>query len=767
MREEKRFTVGVLVSGIMDEFTKYVCKGVFQVAKMENVDVVVFPGKYLERDLSDNRELMYEYQYSTVFSYAQIKNVDALIIAAGCIGCFASENAIENILKQYEGIPCVLIASKIDGYLSAVFDNYQGIKEGLEYLTDKKGCKNFGMIGGSVENLDARERKQAFKEVLNSRQIEFKETMYVEGDFSRRCTQAYKKLLDENPEIEAIFCANDEMAMGLYEELRRRGLQAGKDISVFGYDDTIAAAKAFPPLSSVRADSGRLGEEAMKIALYLMRGETTTDAVIPTRFVKRDSIGQEETEEEEEIQYVKDIDASFADIFYRYLHEEMEDEMNRLRISYGKLIQTLTQSFQRSNSDLIKYMDIALCADEFLNFGGVEYADIDNLLNALEELYRKIREKQLDDRKKHELREIFSVIYRKIIRAMNYQLGSMKESKYNESYVMKLFVQNMLQFEKGKDQSYSSLLENLDWLHIKNACIYMLPNPILHLFKEQFKVPDVLYLKAVLSDGKVEYIPPIQQKTKLENIFSNSKMQKNKWGERVVLPLFFNEMVYGILLCDMTEDLFTNGEFLINQISSAIKMILLLEANENTQQQLEENVAALKSHNIELDTISKLDVLTGIWNRRGFIEEAEKRISKNHGQEGVFLVVYADMNNLKIINDRYGHEEGDYSLKLIGKILGEMVSDKGVAGRIGGDEYACVVEYNEEDNGTELIGEIYRKMETYNKKSSKPYNITVSAGTYILKSESGVTLKEALMQADEELYKVKQHRKKEVAKNIL
>ena len=74
--KEKRFTIGVLVSGIMDEVTKCVCNGVLQKAKQADVNVVIFPGKYLERDLSDNRELMYEYQHNTIFSYATKENVD-------------------------------------------------------------------------------------------------------------------------------------------------------------------------------------------------------------------------------------------------------------------------------------------------------------------------------------------------------------------------------------------------------------------------------------------------------------------------------------------------------------------------------------------------------------------------------------------------------------------------------------------------------------------------------------------------------------------
>lgn len=758
---KKRLTIGLLVSGIMDDITKYVCRGVLQEARAADVNVVIFPGKYWERDLSDNRELMYEYQYNTAFSYARKENVDALIISAGSIGCFASKKSMEAMLKQYDGIPSVLIASKMDGYVSVGFDNYQGIREGLEYLIRECGCRHFGMIGGSLENSDAYERKQAFKEVLSDYGIMFKDTMYAEGDFTRRCTAAYRRLLDENPQLEAVFCVNDDTAFGLYEELQRRGLQAGKDIFVMGYDDTLGATKANPTLSSVRADSSKLGEEALKMAVGMAKGEKVESRVIATQFIKRDSFA-DRREEEGEVYSLLDCNNSFEDIFYRYCHDEMEKQMERLKGCYKNLIDAVSRRFAEKETE--ENRELMHCMEEFIHFGGVEYADVDKLLSILEELYRSLRNMQTKEEDKFELRNVFSSFYRKIIRAMDGQIGRMNDSKEAENYSIKLFVQDMLQFEKGRDQSYGTLLENLDWLNIKNACIYMLPEPILHLFKENFETPKELYMKAVLQDKQVETIPVSKQRRGIGELFSEAFSSEERL-ECVLLPLFFKETVYGLFLCDITDGVYVNGEFLINQVSSAIKMISLLRANEQIQLQLEENLAALKEHNIELDTISKSDVMTGILNRRGFYGEAEKRVEKSRKAGTAVMAVYVDMNNLKIINDRYGHKEGDHSIILIGRFLKELVGEKGVAGRIGGDEFACIMEYDGGSTEEEILSSLYHKFEVYNIQSDKPYNVTVSAGACLLGPEDSLTLKEALMQADEKLYEVKKLRKKDVAKN--
>ncbi|MGN0395840.1 MAG: GGDEF domain-containing protein, partial [Coprococcus sp.] len=162
MNQNKKPVIGILVSGILDEFTKNVCKGIFQISKLLDVNVIVFPGKYLDRDLSGDVEIKYEYQYNMSFACANNAEIDALIVAVGTIGCFATEKSVKKMLEQYKSIPCILLNSRIEGYPCVVFDNYNGIKDAMEYLINKTGCKKFGMIGGSDENIDGYERKQAF-----------------------------------------------------------------------------------------------------------------------------------------------------------------------------------------------------------------------------------------------------------------------------------------------------------------------------------------------------------------------------------------------------------------------------------------------------------------------------------------------------------------------------------------------------------------------------------------------------------------------------
>ncbi|MDE5747756.1 MAG: GGDEF domain-containing protein, partial [Acetatifactor sp.] len=196
------------------------------------------------------------------------------------------------------------------------------------------------------------------------------------------------------------------------------------------------------------------------------------------------------------------------------------------------------------------------------------------------------------------------------------------------------------------------------------------------------------------------------------------------------------------------------------------KMIELLRSNQKIQQELEESLVALRENNIVLDNLSKSDSLTGIWNRRGLYEEGQRVVEQCHRQGRNVLVVYADMNNLKIINDRYGHEEGDFSLKAIADRLVEAAGSHGIAGRIGGDEYAYVCPYDGEEEGAEMLSELYEAFRRFNEGTDKEYNVTISAGACVLGPDSGMSLEEALSVADERLYEVKKQRPKEVAKGM-
>ena len=122
---------------------------------------------------------------------------------------------------------------------------------------------------------------------------------------------------------------------------------------------------------------------------------------------------------------------------------------------------------------------------------------------------------------------------------------------------------------------------------------------------------------------------------------------------------------------------------------------------------------------------------------------------------GLF-VISADMDGLKIINDTYGHAEGDVAIKTIGMILSGFSSPNIFSARTGGDEFIIGVKGSENDV-KKAINTIRKKVKRFNDTASKPYKLSVSIGYE--RFDQNIGLVECLRRADEKMYEEKKTKK--------
>ncbi len=763
LQKRNRPTIGFIVSGITDHYTEQLCTGVINAVKHEDANLVIIPVKYIDRDLNFPGMDRYEYQNKTIASLLTPGNVDALIIAADCVGCLTTRTNLLKFLESFKGIPTVLVASRIEGYLSVSFDNAPGIVEGITYLVEKLNCKRICMVGGPDDNSDAAERKSVFLETIRKLGLPFEDRMYVEGNLTRFSNEQCGKLIDDNPDADAVFCVNDETAHALYEELEARNLVPGEDILVMGFDNTEAGAKAKIPLSSVDADPIFLGKQALKYAMKLLKGDMSESALVPTRFVARESIGKID----DTVSYEKDklldkalLDSFFDELFYRYLSTEDEDG-GKLRKKFRLLMSTIIDYSADHKLSRIELKAIGVEIDHFLTYDAINYTDTSLIVNYAEKLFWALDEHMEVSGKEQEI--ILARMLKTIIHALDCKIIDTLEKQATTLFDMKTHIKLIQDFKYGNDQSYVNMVSALYWMDMNNAFIYIFDKPVTHLDGESFPVPEHMRLKAALVDGKVFSLPKGKQKVLLDNILDNGFMHEQQ-KISVLLPVFFDEDVYGAALCDMTDKVFRNGEFLANQFGTAARMIDILKKNSVIQQQLEESLAVMKANNVELDRMSKNDALTGIYNRRGFELLAEEMIADRVADGEDTIVSYVDMNNLKIINDRFGHEEGDYALKAIADILGRVIADEGVIARVGGDEFNFI--YIGESDEAALLKSFKKEFDSFNKNSGKPYRVTASMGFARITDKETASLKGALEAADRDLYKAKQTKDNVILKNM-
>ena len=763
MFNRTRPTIGFMVSGITDLYTEQLCTGVINEIRHENVNLVIIPVKYIDRRLDFPGADRFEYQNKTLGSLLTPGNLDALIIAADCVGCLTSRENLLKFLESFSDIPTVLVASRIDGYLSVSFDNAPGIIEGLSYLVEKLNCKKICMVGGPEDNSDAAERKRVYLQTLKQFGLHFEDKMFEEGDLTNTSYEPCGRLLDANPDADAIFCVNDDTAQALYEEMNKRNLTPGEDVLVLGFDNSEAGAKAKIPLSSVDADPIALGKHSVRYVMRLLRGEVSESMTVPTRLVARESFGKLDDTVSFETEQLLDkslLDSFFDELFYRYLSIEEEDK-GLLRKQFKFLMSTIIDYASDHKLTKIELKGIGVEINGFLKSGALSYTDTDMFVNYAEKLFWALDDSMELTRVEQEIE--LARLLKDIIQALDNRNSETLKQQSEMLFDMKMHIRQIQGFKYGSDQSYTNLVSALSWMDMNNTLIYTFEKPVTHLQGEPFPVPEYMRLKAMIIDGKVKSLPRGRQKVLLDDIFDNAFMHKEQ-KINVLLPMYFDEDVYGAALCEMTDKVYKNGEFLANQFGSAARMIEILRDNSNIQQQLEESLVVLKANNLELDKMSKNDALTGIFNRRGFESIAERIIAERSSNDLDTLVSYVDMNNLKIINDRFGHEEGDFALKVIAETLAKIVEKEGVIARVGGDEFNFV--YTGDSDEKTLTQRFMREFDEFNSLSSKPYRVTASVGFARIRGGELMNLKTALELADRDLYKAKQNKDNVVLKDV-
>ncbi|WP_027625775.1 GGDEF domain-containing protein [Clostridium lundense] len=153
----------------------------------------------------------------------------------------------------------------------------------------------------------------------------------------------------------------------------------------------------------------------------------------------------------------------------------------------------------------------------------------------------------------------------------------------------------------------------------------------------------------------------------------------------------------------------------------------------------------------KFEELALKDSMTNLFNRKG-MEKAYKEIYERNSP---FYVIICDLDEMKKINDRYGHLQGDEYITSTAKIITDAIGTRGYIGRIGGDEFIIILEYEDIQQIEEIVFTIKKLVyEIFPQK-----NTGISLG-YSLFPDDGKNLEDLIKVADERMYKDKQIRKK-------
>ena len=284
--EERRLNIGLIVANVEDDFSNKICKGAMRAAEMADVNLFVFPAKYLdhrEDELADAKQA-YEYQYNALIDFANVGTLDMVLICLSSIGYLSNEERCDEVLSRFAGVPVMLLASTKEGHSSIVYDNSAGLSDAVRYLIREKKKTRIAMLAGSPDNMDAKERLEVYKTVLEEEGIGVDERLICYTNYSSACENTVEAFMRENPNVEALVCANDSVAQAAYKVLERLNRVVGQDVLVTGFDDIDDAVRMVPQLATVRADAELLGHRAVMEARRMLCGKLQGGALQPEHF---------------------------------------------------------------------------------------------------------------------------------------------------------------------------------------------------------------------------------------------------------------------------------------------------------------------------------------------------------------------------------------------------------------------------------------------------------------------------------------------------
>lgn len=283
--QQRSYTLGVVTAGLKYIGPSRTLSGIAEAAEQAGYALLL---KELPRFDADNIE--------PIFDALLSRHVDGIIWAVPEVG--ENRKPFSSLPLQL-GVPIVYITMEPRDGLSVVsIDNYLGGRIATAHLIEQ-GYRHIGHISGPLDWWEARQRMAGWRDALRKAGLEAGENHWMEGNWSSASgAQAAVKLFGQYPGMDAIFVANDQMALSVLQSACSRGPRIPEDLGVVGFDDIPESAFFSPPLTTIQQDQYNVArvavEEIIKIIESGWQGGATIErksvVVAPTLIVRQSSL---------------------------------------------------------------------------------------------------------------------------------------------------------------------------------------------------------------------------------------------------------------------------------------------------------------------------------------------------------------------------------------------------------------------------------------------------------------------------------------------
>ncbi len=656
-----------LVDALDHEYQSGITYGVVRASRKMNADLVILVGG---RMVYVNKHLE---KRNFIYNLANPKDFDGVVLLGTSLSSQEGLSAIAPLIVRFSNLPAVSIGLDIGKGATVLVDNAEGMKKIANHLLDIHRYKSFAYISGPEKNKEAQIRLKTFKESLAKRQIILSSELVVEGAFTEESGEkALQILLDERKmniaSLDAIVAANDSMAVGAMNELKRRGYNVPLDVAIVGFDDIESARYADTPLTTIQQPLIMQGERAVEeILLSQFYIESKTIEVSPKLVVRR-SCGCGGTLDSPTLSTTPPINSAetLAMILSRK-RETIENDLavaaERGGIARGWEVSFLDavidavagKGYKQVTDTVARLVHKSIETGEGVNVWATSIASLDKHLSKLvsSSTEEGIRVETLLHRARTAMSEATEYFHAGKVRELRNRTFA-----FNEAAIAMLSTLD--------ERSLSdAIATHLPKLGINNCSIALFEN-------------GNSYLRRILVMNECR---------RLENndLFDATLMVapeivENRAHALVVEPLCFYEDIYGVAALEYGPSEGGVYEQLGAFLSASVKAIYISKSGSIGRTSI-----------LKHDTANHIDSLTGVYSRHHLPYRFADLIAVAKESSEPLSLIILDMDDFDKLNLALGKDQGDKALVGVAKTLKNTLKATNIVARLEEDKFAILM----------------------------------------------------------------------------
>lgn len=762
MSSDKAPVIGLLIGQLEESYLSLIWPGIVDYAKENGLNLIIFSARSPASDYG------WDYEHNVVNDFITNKILDGIIIITGEMGDYMSSEEIQKFCDNFSPLPLISVGYPIKNNPNILIDNKPAVKDSVHHLVNIHHKRRIAFIKGSEGNPDSEERYEAYCEALEELEIKHDPQLVYQGNFLRSSgIEAVKTLLDERQtDFEAIIAADDMMALGAMEELNKRNLRVPENIALIGFDNIKEAKYNRIPLTTVDQPLYHLGWTAGEVLHSVIQGkEVQQNIMLPTRLKIRQSCGCLPSihQKSRSFKAMKvpqgDISTILNTDFSTYLTDRFLEELTypeykekKLRSECNKLFSYLFKEFTEDNTHnaFLKQLNfiISQCAD----------IDILSIQTSLMLTFRILSWK-LQTPEQHQKLDYFIQNSETLILDTLIREQSMEKLHQTEQRWLATEVLRDISVAFGLGELIDIMYDEVPRLGISEFYLALYKGENIKYVQESWQMPEESELIVAYNENGL-YVPDESNRYfETRKLLPGECSLSGSGKTFMVLPLFFIHDQFGYLIISFDTPEVIIYENLRTQVSSALKGAILLRERIEAEEVLKEAFIKIENANMRLHDLSMKDDMTGLYNRRGFMNAGRKLYKTSQASGESFILFFIDLDGLKIINDTMGHEYGDIAIIETSKILKRTFRGNDIAARLGGDEFTVITLDAEKRDVKAIITRVNHFIKEYNKTSEYDFTLSLSLGYSIFTKGCKQSFEELMSDADKNLYIEKKKKK--------